>query len=159
MKYLLLIFSVFLLVGCSVVPDKYPDVPKGEDPKVLASWMSFHIKYKSDPELYGHEDYWASKWETYQNRAGDCEDKAYFFNLTMYENTGICGHYEVYWISSEGQYHLVAYFQGYRFGYIEGSKYIQDYSFEYVDRMIGHYSDRSLRNANDTDNSNIYRFD
>ena len=52
-----------------------------KDPEEISLWITFNIKYVSDQEKWGMEDYWQSPTETLtQNKegkyTGDCEDYA-----------------------------------------------------------------------------------
>jgi len=40
----------------------------------MFSWVAKNIKYTSDLELYGKQEYWANPKEIFDNKAGDCED-------------------------------------------------------------------------------------
>lgn len=44
----------------------------------LVNWALHAIKYETDQELYGKEDYPALPEEFWKNKAGDCEDYAFF---------------------------------------------------------------------------------
>jgi len=150
----LILLALTLLVGCSIAPRTgvfYPGVPTSGDPQEMDDWISWNIRYKTDKELYGYDDYWATREETYKNKAGDCEDKAEFFGRSLYENTGKKCHYELYWVYEAESYHVVAVFNGHRFGYMEDSRYIKDWTFDYVESRVGTYSNKSLSVENEDD--------
>jgi len=46
----------------------------------LVNWSLRNVKYKTDQELYGNEDYHVLPEEFWKNKAGDCEDYAIFSN-------------------------------------------------------------------------------
>lgn len=51
---------------------------KNNDEKAFAAlcWTIDNIRYVSDKEVYGFEEYWAFSWQTLKRKKGDCEDGA-----------------------------------------------------------------------------------
>jgi predicted transglutaminase-like cysteine proteinase len=58
-------------------------VDRLNSPDLVSIYMNYNIRYKTDMELYGMKNYWASALETFKNKAGDCEDHALFATYCM----------------------------------------------------------------------------
>lgn len=51
----------------------------------MAQWAMLRmIRYVSDQAGYQAPEYWATPWETFNNRQGDCEDQAAMVMLILY---------------------------------------------------------------------------
>lgn len=77
MKYFIPILLI-LLSGCQnfmMMEPSYPDIPDGiYDIKTAFEWTANNIRYVSDMEVHGREEYWQCANETDKLRTGDCED-------------------------------------------------------------------------------------
>lgn len=93
------------------------DVPKLEanTKEELLKEVAGKIEYKYDydKEFYGVEDYWASPEETWNNKAGDCEDTSILDLYLLKRDFGIEGYlinggmygigFYHYWIEVDGK--------------------------------------------------------
>lgn len=68
-----ILFKIFGIVKAKDIPGFFIGCKKPED---IANRVSANIFWKSDKEVYGKQDYWATPLETIKNRKGDCEDMA-----------------------------------------------------------------------------------
>lgn len=51
---------------------KHDDI--AEQVRAVDLLVNRRVTYRDDEDLYGETEYWASPWETYRNKGGDCED-------------------------------------------------------------------------------------
>jgi predicted transglutaminase-like cysteine proteinase len=63
---------------------------------LVSIYMKSNIRYKSDIELYGMENYNASALETFMNKGGDCEDHAMFALYSLIKNGYYYDNFESY---------------------------------------------------------------
>jgi transglutaminase-like putative cysteine protease len=63
-------------------------------PDLVSIYMMNNFKYKTDIEVYGAVNYWASAMEMFKIKAGDCEDHAVFATYCLAKNgypaQGLC---------------------------------------------------------------------
>lgn len=55
----------------------------------IQNWVAENIEYKSDRELWGKADFWATPAETWNLRAGDCDSIHIFMAWAVYELLGL----------------------------------------------------------------------
>lgn len=81
MKRLLPLLFIFIFSGCNfLIPDNIADNTKYDIPDhgfndidSIMSWLGYNIYWINDADVYGKE-YFQNPQETYDKRAGDCED-------------------------------------------------------------------------------------
>lgn len=74
--------TALLIVSCSKAPDDtwhaLADSLKAQPEAVKVErandWWNTHLTYRTDADLYGTDDYWATPRESLSRGAGDCED-------------------------------------------------------------------------------------
>jgi transglutaminase-like putative cysteine protease len=137
---LALAFCLLCVTNCAPMTTIPREYPTSEDPAVVAKFID-QFDYKTDKELYGHNNYFASPSETYENWAGDCDDFAIAFVEVMKANTGKVGYYNVYWIPRANAYHMTGVVDGYEYGYISGGEFYSRYSYNYMHIRWGYYAD------------------
>ena len=88
MRIIAILFGLALVIGACSMGDAPVD-----DAAVLAivKEVADSIDYRTDEELYGVSDYWASARETETAGAGDCEDYAIVTLSRIYERLGVKG--------------------------------------------------------------------
>jgi hypothetical protein len=73
-------------------------------------WVYNNIEYRSDEQLYGKAEYYATPEETVNNGAGDCEDMATLIAYVYYRNTGKKVQFSVQ--RGPDGLHMAAYYEG-----------------------------------------------
>lgn len=78
-------------------------------PDLVSIYMKNNIKYRTDMSLYGKEEYLAPPLETFNNKAGDCEDHARFALYCLLKNGYHYNQFEVHATNAVCGLHVMRY--------------------------------------------------
>ena len=124
MKYLPIALIAVLFASCAVIPAF--DVPGCTSPEDAGAWIDLNIKYQNTDGIID------SPSDTVARGDGNCIDKALLCLAMVSQSVGIEGKLIMY--KTPYGDHATAQFDGFEFGYIEGSRQVGR-PFSYRDAM------------------------